>query len=288
MKQYLDLLNLVLNNGELANNRTGIASYNYFGTQSRYDLKYGFPLLTTKKIHFKSVLHELLWFISGSTNIKYLVDHDIRIWNEWPYEKYKKSSSYQNESIEEFIEKIKKDSNFAKTWGELGPVYGHQWRDFDGIDQLQNAIKEIKTNPSSRRIIVSAWNPRDIKDMLLPPCHTLFQFFVQNNKLHLQLYQRSADLFLGVPFNIASYALLLMIVADICKLEPGTFIHTIGVAHIYENHLLQVKQQLTRIPKKLPQLRIINHHDDITKYQYEDFELIDYDPYPAIKAKVAV
>lgn len=288
MKQYLELLSLVLNKGEYTNNRTNIASFSYFGTQNRYDLKDGFPLLTTKKIYFKAVLYELLWFISGNTNIKYLVDHDVRIWNEWPYEKYKKSSSYQNESIEEFINKIKIDSTFAKTWGELGPVYGKQWRDFNGIDQLQNAINEIKTNPTSRRIIVSAWNPKDTKDMLLPPCHTLFQFYVQNNKLNLQLYQRSADLFLGVPFNIASYALLLMIVADICNLEPGTFVHTIGVAHIYENHILQVKEQLTRTPKKLPKLIIKNHHDDITKYQYEDFELVDYEPYPAIKAEVAV
>ena len=288
MKQYLELLSLVLNKGQYTNNRTNIGSFSYFGTQNRYDLKDGFPLLTTKKIYFKAVLYELLWFISGNTNIKYLVDHDIRIWNEWPYEKYKKSSSYQNESIEEFINKIKIDPNFAKTWGELGPVYGKQWRDFNGIDQLQNAINEIKTNPTSRRIIVSAWNPKDTKDMLLPPCHTLFQFYVQNNKLNLQLYQRSADLFLGVPFNIASYAFLLMIVADICNLEPGIFIHTIGVAHIYENHILQVKEQLTRTPKKLPKLIIKNHHNDITKYQYEDFELVDYDPYPNIKAKVAV
>lgn len=288
MKEYLDLLEDILSNGEYSNNRTGINTYNLFGVQTRYSLKNGFPLLTTKKVFLKGIIHELLWFISGSTNIKYLVDNDVNIWNEWPYENYKKSSEYKNESIEEFIQKIKNDSNFANKWGELGPVYGKQWRNFEGIDQLQKVISQIKNNPNSRRIIVSAWNPKEIDDMLLPPCHTLFQFYVSNGELSLQLYQRSADMFLGVPFNIASYALLLILVSDVCNLKPGTFVHTIGVAHIYENHISQVKEQLTRKPRKLPKVILKKHYDDITKYKFEDIEIVDYDPWPAIKAKVAV
>lgn len=288
MKQYLDLLKKVLNEGEYSSNRTKIGAYNYFGTQSRYNLEDGFPLVTTKKVYFKAIVHELLWFISGSTNIKYLVDNDVKIWNEWPFENYKKSNDYKNETISEFVQKIKTDDDFASKWGELGPVYGKQWRDFNGIDQLQKAIEEIKTNPTSRRIIISAWNPKEVDDMLLPPCHTLFQFFVQDGKLSLQLYQRSGDLFLGVPFNIASYSLLLTLVADVCNLKVGTFVHTIGVAHIYENHLDQVKEQITRIPRKLPKIKLLNHYTDITKYKYEDIELVDYNPYSSIKAKVAV
>lgn len=288
MKQYLDLLRLVLEKGTPSSNRTNVLTYNYFGTQSHYNLEEGFPLVTTKKVYFKAIVHELLWFISGSTNIKYLVDNDVRIWTEWPYDKYKKSDVYKNESIEEFAKKIKYDIDFANKWGDLGPVYGKQWRDFGGVDQLKLAIEEIKNNPTSRRIIVSAWNPCEISSMLLPPCHTLFQFYVENDKLSLQLYQRSADLFLGVPFNIASYALLLILVADVCNLKPGKFVHTIGVAHIYENHINQVKEQLTRIPRKLPKIKLLNHYSDISMYKYEDIELEDYNPYPSIKAKVAV
>lgn len=288
MKEYLNLLEDILSHGEYSNNRTGINTYSLFGIQTRYNLKNGFPLLTTKKVFFKGIIHELLWFISGSTNIKYLVDNDVNIWNEWPYENYKKSSEYRSETIEEFIQKIKIDSNFANKWGELGPVYGKQWRNFEGIDQLQKIISQIKNNPNSRRIIISAWNPKEIDDMLLPPCHTLFQFYVNNGELSLQLYQRSADMFLGVPFNIASYALLLILVSDVCNLKPGTFIHTIGVAHIYENHIPQVKEQLTRTPRKLPKVILKKHYDDITKYKFEDIEIVDYDPWPAIKAKVAV
>ncbi len=288
MKQYLELLDLVLKKGTYSKNRTDIDAYSYFGTQSRYDLSQGFPLVTTKKVFFKAVVHELLWFISGSTNIKYLVDNNVRIWNEWPYEKFKKDQAFNNESIDEFINKIKTDDNFAKMYGDLGPVYGKQWRNFNGVDQLKNAIELIKNNPTSRRIIVSAWNPCEINDMALPPCHSLFQFFVQDHKLHLQLYQRSADLFLGVPFNIASYALLLILVASVTNLEPGEFIHTIGVAHIYVNHLEQVKEQLQRTPKKLPKIKLLKKYDDITKFKFEDIELVDYDSYPAIKGKVAV
>ena len=288
MQQYLDLLRLVLTKGKLTANRTGIDTYTYFGTQSRYDLDAGFPLLTTKKVFFKGIVHELLWFIRGDTNIRYLVKNKVKIWNEWPYEQFKKSNDYHQESMDEFIYKIENDEAFAKKYGELGPVYGKQWRNFNGVDQLQNAINEIKHNPTSRRIIVSAWNPSEVKDMLLPPCHALFQFYVEGNDLSLQLYQRSADLFLGVPFNIASYALLLILVADVCHLHPKEFVHTLGVAHIYENHIEQVKLQLTRIPKKLPHLKLLHHYDDITKYQFDDIVLEDYDPYPAIKGKVAV
>ncbi len=288
MQQYLDLLRLVLSKGKLTSNRTGIDTYTYFGTQSRYDLDDGFPLLTTKKVFFKGIVHELLWFIRGDTNIRYLVKNKVKIWNEWPYEQFKKSTDYHQETIDEFIYKIENDEAFAKKYGELGPVYGKQWRDFNGVDQLQNAINEIKNNPTSRRIIVSAWNPSEVKEMLLPPCHALFQFYVEGNNLSLQLYQRSADLFLGVPFNIASYALLLILVADVCHLHPKEFVHTLGVAHIYENHLEQVRLQLTRIPKKLPHLKLLHHYDDITKYQFDDIVLEDYDPYPPIKGKVAV
>ena len=288
MQQYLDLLRLVLEKGKLTPNRTGIDTYTYFGTQSRYDLDAGFPLLTTKKVFFKGIVHELLWFIKGDTNIRYLVKNKVKIWNEWPYEQFKKSPDYHQETMDEFIYKIETDEAFAKKYGELGPVYGKQWRDFNGVDQLQNAINEIKHNPTSRRIIVSAWNPKEVSAMLLPPCHALFQFYVEGNDLSLQLYQRSADLFLGVPFNIASYALLLILVADVCHLHPKEFVHTLGVAHIYENHVEQVKLQLTRIPKKLPHLKLLHHYDDITKYQFDDIVLEDYDPYPAIKGKVAV
>ena len=288
MQQYLDLLRLVLTNGKLTHNRTGIDTYTYFGTQSRYDLDAGFPLLTTKKVFFKGIVHELLWFIRGDTNIRYLVQNKVKIWNEWPYEQFKKSSDYHQETMDEFIYKIETDEAFAKKYGELGPVYGKQWRNFNGVDQLQNAINEIKHNPTSRRIIVSAWNPSEVKDMLLPPCHALFQFYVEGNDLSLQLYQRSADLFLGVPFNIASYALLLILAADVCHLHPKEFVHTLGVAHIYENHVEQVRLQLTRIPRKLPHLKLLHHYDDITKYQFDDIVLEDYDPYPAIKGKVAV
>ncbi len=292
MKEYLDLCRKVLENGHYKDDRTHTGTYSYFGAQMRFSLKEGFPLLTTKKVYLKAIIHELLWFIKGDTNIRYLVQNGVRIWNEWPYENYRKSSDYNGETIEEFVEKIKNDEEFANKYGDLGPVYGKQWRAFGiddyQIDQLTNVIDEIKTNPNSRRLIVCAWNPLEVNKMALPPCHTLFQFFVVDGKLSCQLYQRSADLFLGVPFNIASYALLTMMVAKVCKLELGDFVHTIGDAHIYINHVEQIKCQLERIPRKLPTMIIKRETDKIEDFTYDDFELVDYHPYPAIKGKVAV
>lgn len=288
MKQYLKLLKTVLKKGQLVDNRTDINTISYFGTQTRYDISKNFPLLTTKKVYFKAIVNELLWFIKGGTNIKYLVDNNVRIWNEWPYEKYKKSKDFKEETIEEFAKKIKEDEVFAKKWGNLGPVYGKQWRDFGGVDQLMNAINDLKNNPRSRRIIVSSWNPKEINDMALPPCHCFFQFYVKDNKLSCQLYQRSADLFLGVPFNIASYALLTYMIAQVTNLEPYEFVHTIGDAHIYENHIEQVKTQLKRKPKKLPTLKLNPDIKEITEFKFEDIELKDYKPHEKIEAKVAV
>ncbi|MDY0064583.1 MAG: thymidylate synthase [Bacilli bacterium] len=292
MKQYLDFLQHILTNGKKKEDRTNTGTISCFGYQMRFDLQEGFPLLTTKKVHLKSIIHELLWFIKGETNIKYLVDHDVRIWNDWPYENYKKSPFYQNETMKEFVEKIKTDQNFADQFGDLGPVYGRQWRHFEGNgvvkDQLAWVINEIKTNPDSRRLIVNSWHAAYIEEMALPPCHMMFQFYVQDNKLSCQLYQRSADAFLGVPFNIASYALLTMMVAKICQLEVGEFIHTIGDAHIYLNLMDQVREQLSRKPRPLPKMNILREVTSIEDFRYEDFELVDYQPYPAIKGKVAV
>ena len=294
MKQYLDFLKHILENGAPKDDRTNTGTFSTFGYQMRFDLSEGFPLLTTKRVHLKSIIHELLWFIKGDTNIKYLVDNDVRIWNEWPYEKFKNSPEYNNETLEEFVLKIRCDQSFADKYGDLGPVYGHQWRHFDGPndvfrDQLGWVINEIKTNPNSRRLIVSSWNPTLIDQMALPPCHTLFQFYVRDNKLSCQLYQRSADAFLGVPFNIASYALLTMMVAQICGLEPGDFVHTIGDAHIYSNHIEQVNKQLSRVPRSLPKMIIHNKEaKNIVDFKFEDFELVDYNPYKGIKAEVAV
>lgn len=293
MKQYLDFLRHILNDGSNKDDRTKTGTISTFGYQMRFDLNEGFPLLTTKKVHLKSIIHELLWFISGDTNIKYLVDNDVKIWNEWPYEKFKKSKDYNGETLEEFVQKVKEDNEFAKVYGELGPVYGHEWRHFDGPDgkykdQLSWVINEIKINPNSRRLIVSSWNPTLIDEMALPPCHTLFQFYVKDNKLSCQLYQRSADAFLGVPFNIASYALLTMMVAQVCNLELGEFVHTVGDAHIYSNHLEQVNLQLSREPRSLPKMNINKEVKNIFDFKYDDFELIDYNPYKGIKAPVAV
>lgn len=292
MKQYLDLCKKVLECGHYKNDRTKTGTISYFGAQMRFDLSEGFPLLTTKRVHLKSIIYELLWFIKGDTNIKYLVDHDVRIWNEWPFEKYRNSSNYQNETIEEFVEKIKNDNIFAQKYGDLGPVYGKQWRHFgnddDFVDQLKQVIEEIKKNPDSRRLIVCAWNPLEVSQMALPPCHSLFQFYVNDGKLSCMLYQRSADLFLGVPFNIASYALLTMMVAKVCHLEVGEFIHTLGDAHLYSNHLEQIHRQLTRTPRKLPKMMIHRNTDNIEDFVFEDFELVDYNPYKGIKGKVAV
>ncbi len=292
MKQYLELCEKILKEGTYKEDRTNTGTYSMFGAQMRFDLKDGFPLLTTKRVHLKSIIHELLWFIKGDTNIKYLVDNDVRIWNEWPYEIFKKSSDYNGESIEEFVEKIKMDDEFAKKHGNLGPVYGKQWRNFgsgeNGVDQLGQVIKQIKENPTSRRLIVCAWNPLEIDQMALPPCHSLFQFYVNDSKLSCMLYQRSADLFLGVPFNIASYALLTMMVAKVCDLELGEFVHTLGDVHIYSNHVEQINKQLSRTPRELPQMKILNDRKNIEDFVFEDFELVNYNPYKGIKGKVAV
>ena len=264
MKQYLDLLNRVLTEGVKKEDRTGTGTYSIFGHQMRFNLEEGFPLLTTKKLHLKSIIYELLWFLQGYTNVKYLQEHGVRIWNEWA------------------------DEN-----GDLGPIYGYQWRswpDYKGgnIDQISQAIETIKKNPDSRRIIVSAWNVGNLEEMHLPPCHAFFQFYVANGRLSLQLYQRSADIFLGVPFNIASYALLLQMMAQVTGLQAGDFVHTLGDAHIYTNHLEQVKLQLTRDPRPLPQMEINPNVKDIFSFQYEDFNLMNYDPHPHIKGVVAV
>ena len=290
MKQYIDFAKHVLENGMKKGDRTGTGTISSFGYQFRCDLSEGFPLLTTKKVFYKGILKELLWIISGSTNIRPLVLQNIRIWNEWPYETYKKSSDFKGETIEEFIEKIKEDEGFASKHGNLGPVYGKQWRDFFGVDQLLKVEHDLKTNPFSRRHIICAWNPKEVDNMALPPCHAFIQFYVSGDgkKLSCQLYQRSADIFLGVPFNIASYATLLAIMADVCGYEVGDFVHTFGDAHIYLDHIEQIKEQISREPRKLPKLIIKNHHDSVVDYVYEDFEIVDYDPHPAIKGKVSV
>ena len=264
MRQYLDLLNHVLEHGDKKEDRTGTGTISVFGYQMRFDLSEKFPLLTTKKVHLKSVIHELLWFLKGSTNIGYLKENGVSIWDEWA------------------------DEN-----GDLGPVYGSQWRSWqtsDGrtIDQISNLIENIKNNPDSRRLIVSAWNVGEVDKMKLPPCHCFFQFYVANDKLSCQLYQRSADIFLGVPFNIASYALLTLMIAQVTNLAPGEFVHTLGDAHIYSNHIEQVKQQLSREAKDLPIMKINPHIKDIFSFKYDDFEILNYDPHPLIKAPVAV
>ncbi len=264
MQQYLDLCRRVLNEGTKKTDRTGTGTISVFGHQMRFNLEEGFPCLTTKKLHLKSIIYELLWFLQGSTNVKYLQDHGVRIWNEWA------------------------DEN-----GELGPVYGHQWRswpDYNGgtIDQITQLVEQIKNTPDSRRLLVSAWNVAEVNQMALPPCHTLFQFYVADGRLSLQLYQRSADIFLGVPFNIASYALLLQMMAQVTGLRAGDFVHTFGDAHIYLNHLEQVELQLSREPRKLPKMLINPDVKDIFSFQYEDFTLVDYDPHPHIAGKVSV
>jgi thymidylate synthase len=264
MIQYLDLLRHVLDSGKLKNDRTGTGTYCVFGAQARFPLSDGFPLLTTKKLHLKSIIYELLWFLRGDTNVKYLNEHGVTIWDEW-----------------------------ADQDGNLGRVYGAQWCDWrttDGrsINQIDQVIEQIKNNPDSRRLIVSAWNVGELEQMALPPCHSLFQFFVQDGELSCQLYQRSADLFLGVPFNIASYALLTMMVAQVCDLKPGTFVHTFGDLHLYSNHIEQAKLQLTREPRPLPQMKLNPDVKNIHDFKYEDFQLENYDPHPGIKAPIAV
>lgn len=264
MKNYLNLLDRILRDGVKKDDRTGTGTLSVFGHQMRFDLSEGFPLLTTKKLHTKSIIYELLWFLKGDTNVRYLQEHGVRIWNEWA------------------------DEN-----GDLGPVYGHQWRswpDYDGgvIDQIEYVLNQIRTNPNSRRMIVSAWNVAEVNKMALPPCHTLFQFYVSNGRLSLQLYQRSADTFLGVPFNIASYALLTMMMAQVTGLEPGDFVHTTGDTHLYLNHLEQARLQLTREPRPLPTMRLNPDVKSLYDFKFEDFELVGYDPWPHIKADVSV
>lgn len=288
MKQYHDLVLHVLNHGHSKEDRTNTGTLSTFGHQMRFNLSEGFPLLTTKKVFYKAIVYELLWFIKGDTNIKYLVDHDVKIWNEWPYKNYKKHVDYQGETLEVFVDKIKHDVNFAKKHGDLGPIYGSQWRNFNGVDQLFQVIDLIKYQPHSRRMILSAWNPAEINNMALPPCHTLIQFYVNDQKLSLQLYQRSGDIFLGIPFNIASYALLLEMVAQVTNLQVGEFIHTIGDAHIYNNHLEQLKLQLSREIRPLPQLKLNKDIKEIEDFMFEDIEIIGYSPHPPIKGVVAV
>lgn len=290
MQQYLDLCRHVLEHGEKREDRTGTGTISTFGYQMRFDMTKGFPLLTTKKVFYRGIFEELLWFLSGNTNIKPLVDKKVGIWNEWPYDKYSKSPDFKGETLEEFIEKIRDDQEFADKYGDLGPVYGKQWRDFNGVDQISQLIEGIKNNPFSRRHLVVAYNPSEVKDMALPPCHSLFQFYVSadGKKLSCQLYQRSGDVFLGVPFNIASYSLLLAMVAQVCDLEPYEFIHTFGDVHIYLNHLDQINEQLSRTPRPLPKLVLNKDVKNIFDFKYEDIKIEDYDPYPAIKGAVSV
>lgn len=301
MKQYHKLLRYILDQGVRKDDRTGTGTVSVFGYQMRFDLNQGFPLLTTKKVHFKSIVHELLWFIAGDTNIRYLVENGVSIWNEWPFENwlrenfmqedYPSGPAQRKDLMSEFVAKIADDQEFAQKYGCLGPVYGKQWRKFEGVDQLANIIDSLKTNPDSRRHIVSAWNPKDVPIMVkagLPPCHTIFQFYVSEEKLSCQLYQRSADVFLGVPFNIASYALLTQMVAHVCDLKLGEFIHTFGDAHLYVNHLQQVDEQLAREPIKLPELKINRRVYSIFDFVFDDLELLGYRPYAAIAAPVAV
>lgn len=300
MKQYLDLLQHIMDKGVDRDDRTGTGTRSVFGYQFRCDLSEGFPLLTTKKVFTKGIIHELLWFLVGDTNIKYLVDNDVRIWNEWPFqnfleknnlaEKYPKYTSEWDEQLKIFVENIKNDAEFAKIWGNLGPVYGYQWRNFngEGIDQIKKVIDTCKNNPNSRRNLVVAYNPAQADSMALPPCHSLFQFYIANNKLSCQLYQRSVDSFLGLPFNIASYSLLVHMIAQVCDLEAGDFVHTSGDLHIYHNHFDQVKEQLSRTPKALPKLKLNPTVKDIFAFKFEDFEIVDYNPDPMIKAPIAV
>ncbi len=294
--QYLDLLRDVLKNGKFKDDRTKTGTKSVFGRQIRFDLQKGFPLLTTKKVYMRAIIHELLWFLKGDRNIKYLVDRDVHIWDDWPYQKYTEAMKKKRKkplTQEKFVEKIKADSKFAKTYGDLGPVYGVQWRKWktpEGkeIDQVAMIIKRIKEKPYDRRLIISAWNVAYIEQMALPPCHSFFQFYVNDGKLSCHLYQRSADLFLGVPFNIASYGLLTMMFAQVTGLKPGEFIHTFGDTHIYSNHIKQVKEQLRRKPRNFPKMEINPRVRNIDDFVFEDFKVVGYDPHPPIKAPVAV
>ena len=293
MNQYEILLKHVLENGAKKADRTGVGTISVFGYQMRFNLQEGFPLVTTKKLFTKAIIHELLWFLKGERNIQYLCKNGVHIWDDWPYDKYKKSKNFEGESIDEFARKIAVDDAFAKEWGDLGPIYGYQWRTWpapDGrfIDQISQVIETLKKNPDSRRIIVSAWNVADIEKMSLPACHVLFQFYVVDGKLSCMLYQRSADLFLGVPFNIASFSLLTMMIAQVCGYEAYEFIHCLADTHIYINHLEQVKLQLSREPRSFPKMLLNENIKSIFDFRFEDFHLEGYNPYPTIKAPIAV
>jgi thymidylate synthase len=280
LQQYLDLLDRILTEGKVRTDRTGTGTVGVFGHQMRFDLSEGFPLLTTKKLHLRSIIHELLWFLSGDTHVKPLQDNNVRIWNDWAT--------------------AEQTAKFGREEGDLGPVYGHQWRNFgatvlpsggydsDGVDQIQRVLDTIQNNPSSRRILVTGWNPKESDRVALPPCHTLFQFYVQDGRLSCQLYQRSADIFLGVPFNIASYSLLMMMIAQVCDLAPGEFVHTMGDAHLYSDHLDQARLQLTREIRSPPVMTLNPGVRDLFAFKFEDFTLSDYDPHPHIKARVSV
>ncbi|MGE7919822.1 thymidylate synthase [Viridibacillus sp. NPDC093762] len=314
MLQYLQLCQHILDEGNDKGDRTGTGTRSVFGYQMRFDLQKGFPLLTTKRTAFRLIATELLWFLKGDTNVRTLIAQNNHIWDEWAFEKWVKSDQYEGpdmanfglrvnedpefkiqyeEQMTIFQDKVLNDDDFAQAFGDLGPVYGKQWRSWpadngETIDQVKNVIESIKNNPNSRRHIVSAWNPAEVDDMALPPCHTLFQFYVADGKLSCQLYQRSADVFLGVPFNIASYALLTHLIAKECGLEVGDFVHTLGDAHLYSNHFDQVKEQLSRIPRELPELIIKTEKESIFEYEIEDLAIDGYDPYPRIKAPIAV
>ncbi|MCF8564289.1 thymidylate synthase [Alicyclobacillus tolerans] len=293
IKQYLELVRHVLDNGVRKEDRTGTGTISTFGYQMRFNLADGFPLLTTKKLAFRLIVSELLWFIKGDTNIRYLVLHNNHIWDDWPYQVYTQSSEFKGESMEEFAQRIRDDEDFAKQWGDLGPVYGKQWRSWetaDGrtVDQLMNVVQQIRTHPHSRRLMVVAYNPGDVDQMALPPCHSMFQFYVADGKLSCQLYQRSADIFLGVPFNIASYALLTAMIAQVTGLQPGEFVHTLGDAHIYNNHVEQCRLQLTRKPYPLPTVRLNPAVKDLLDFTVEDIELLNYQAHPHIKGEVSV
>ena len=307
-KEYLDLCKYILDNGIEKEDRTGVGTKSIFGYQMKFDLNNGFPLLTTKKVNFNLVWSELLWFIKGDTNIRFLLENNNNIWNEWAFKKWVESDEYNGpdmtdfghrtlvdedfakdykEQMKFFKEKILTDDEFSKKYGDLGNVYGKQWRNFNGVDQLKNVIEQIKENPSSRRLIVSSWNPAEVDTMALPPCHSLFQFYVSDGKLSCQLYQRSGDVFLGVPFNIASYSLLTILIAKECNLGVGEFVHTLGDAHIYNNHFDQVNEQISRTPYDLPSLKS-NEFQSIFDLKISDVELVNYESHPFIKAPIAV
>lgn len=301
MKPYLDLMRHIRDHGIKKEDRTGTGTVSIFGHQMRFDLAAGFPLVTSKKVHLKSIIHELLWFIRGDTNIRYLVNNGVGIWNDWPYQSWLRETGGDKDLVmyspewtaqkRLFIERIKTDTDFADKYGDLGPVYGKQWRDFGGVDQLAQLVDDINVNPDSRRLIVSAWNPQDIPVMVksgLPPCHSLFQFYVVEGRLSCQLYQRSADVFLGVPFNIASYAILTLMIAQVTGLKPGDFVHTFGDAHLYLNHMDQVNEQLSRTTFPLPTLKINPKVSNLFDFVFEDFELQHYQSHDPISAPVAV